>query len=149
MEFQKIKDQYEQQRKAERSKLIAYLEKHALFTNAGLTVLKGGGSGRKNYSSSGRIFPFDLSNWKWVECENAGGSFNAVISLNMLDDNLSSGNAHALYDRVGLILTYRHENNTYKTLIWMDIDLPFSDESMEKIAKLISEQFGVYNWITH
>ena len=143
MEFQKIKDQYEQQRKAERSKLIAYLEKHALFTNAGLTV------GRKNYSSSGRIFPFDLSNWKWVECENAGGSFNAVISLNMLDDDLSSGNAHALYDRVGLILTYRHENNTYKTLIWMDIDLPFSDESMEKIAKLISEQFGVYNWITH
>lgn len=55
MEFQKIKDQYEQQRKAERSKLIAYLEKHALFTNAGLTVVKGGGSGRKNYSSSGRI----------------------------------------------------------------------------------------------
>jgi len=117
MEFQKIKDQYEQQRKAERSKLIAYLEKHALFTNAGLTVLKGGGSGRKNYSSSGRIFPFNLSNWKWVECENARGSFNAVISLNMLDDDLSSGNAHALYDRVGLILTYRHENNTYKTLI--------------------------------
>ena len=149
MEFQKIKDQYEQQRKAERSKLIAYLEKHALFTNAGLTVVKGGGSGSKNYSSSGRIFPFDLSNWKWVECENAGGSFNAVISLNMLDDDLSSGNAHALYDRIGLILTYRHENNTYKTLIWTDIDLPFSDESMEKIAKLISEQFGVYNWITH
>ena len=147
MEFQKIKDQYEQQRKVERSKLIAYLEKHALFTNAGLTVVKGGGSGRKNYSS--RIFPFDLSNWKWVECENVGGSFNAVISLNMLDDDLSSGNAHALYDRVGLILTYRHENNTYKTLIWTDIDLPFSDESMEKIAKLISEQFGVYNWITH
>lgn len=149
MEFQKIKDQYEQQRKAERSKLIAYLEKHALFTNAGLTVVKGGGSGRKNHSSSGRIFPFDLSNWKWVECENAGGSFNAVISLNMLDDDLSSGNAHALYDRVGLILTYRHENNTYKTLIWTDIDLPFSDESMEKIAKLINEQFGVYNWISH
>ena len=149
MEFQKIKDQYEQQRKVERSKLIAYLEKHALFTNAGLTVVKGGGSGRKNYSSSVRIFPFDLSNWKWVECENVGGSFNAVISLNMLDDDLSSGNAHALYDRVGLILTYRHENNTYKTLIWTDIDLPFSDESMEKIAKLISEQFGVYNWITH
>ena len=48
MEFQKIKDQYEQQRKAERSKLIAYLEKHALFTNAGLTVVKGGGSGRKS-----------------------------------------------------------------------------------------------------
>lgn len=47
MEFQKIKDQYEQQRKVERSKLIAYLEKHALFTNAGLTVVKGGGSGRK------------------------------------------------------------------------------------------------------
>lgn len=149
MEFQKIKDQYEQQRKVERSKLIAYLEKHALFTNAGLTVVKGGGSGIKNYSSSGRIFPYDLRNWKWVECKNAGGSFNAVISLNMLDDDLSSGNAHALYDRVGLILTYRHENNTYKTLIWTDIDLPFSDESMEKIAKLISEQFGVYNWITH
>ena len=67
----------------------------------------------------------------------------------MPDDDLSSGNAHALYDRVGLILTYRHGDNTYKTLIWTDIDLPFSDESMEKIAKLISEQFGVYNWITH
>ena len=73
----------------------------------------------------------------------------ALISLNMLDDDLSSGNVHALYDRVGLFLTYRHGDNTYETLIWTDIDLPFSDESMEKIAKLISEQFGVYNWITH
>lgn len=149
MGFQEIKDQYEQQREAERKKLIAYLRKHALLTNAGLTVKGKGGSGRQDYSSGKRIFPFDLSNWKWVECENAGRSFNALISLNMPDDDLSSGNAHALYDRVGLILTYRHGDNTYKTLIWTDIDLPFSDESMEKIAKLISEQFGVYNWITH
>jgi len=149
MGFREIKDQYEQQREAERNKLIAYLRKHALFTNAGLTAVKGGGSGRKEYTSKGRIFPFDLSNWKWVICKNAEDSFNAVISLNMLDDDLSSGNAHALYDRVGLFLTYRHENNTYKISIWTDIDLPFSDESMEKIAKLISEQFGVYNWITH
>ena len=67
MGFQEIKDQYEQQREAERKKLIAYLRKHALLTNAGLTVKGKGGSGRQDYSSGKRIFPFDLSNWKWVE----------------------------------------------------------------------------------
>ena len=61
-----------------------------------------------------------------------------------------SGNAHALYDRIGLIVTYTTcRNNYYKTSIWTDIDLPLDEQSLEKTAGLIIEQFGIYNWIDH
>lgn len=151
MEFQEIKDAYVQQREQERKNLIAYLQRHTLFAHSGLKVVTGGrsGMGTERYSSGGHISPVDLRNWKWVECKSADENFNAVISLNMPETDLSSGNAHSLYDRIGLIVTYMRRNNYYKTSIWTDIDLPLDEQALEKIAGLIVEQFGIYNWINH
>ena len=151
MEFQEINDAYVQQREQERKNLIAYLQKHTLFSHSGLQIVtrRRSGMGAEQYSSGGHIAPFDLRNWKWVECKSADENFNAVISLNMPETDLSSGNAHSLYDRIGLIVTYTRRNNYYKTSIWTDIDLPLDEHSLEKIAGLIVEQYGIYNWINH
>ena len=149
--FQKAKDAYREQREAERQKLIAYLQKHTLFNSAGLKVVTGGasGNGSQNYTSTGRIAPCDMRNWKWVECKNRDDTFQAVISLNMPDNDLNSGNPHSLYDRVGVLLTYKRRNDSYKTSIWTDIDLPFNDESLGRIADLMIEQLGIYSWLAH
>lgn len=149
LSFSEIKEGYVQRREQERKKLIDYLRSDALFLNSGLTVGTRGGSGNRDYSSGKKISPFDLRNWKWVECKSADENFNAVISLNMPETDLSSGNAHSLYDRIGLIVTYTRRNSYYKTSIWTDIDLPLDEQSLEKIAGLIVEQFGIYNWIDH
>ena len=147
--FQQIKEQYAQQREAERKRLTAYLQKHTLFASSGLKVMAGSrsGQGNRDYSSGGRILPFDLSNWKWVECRSQDGGFSAVISLNMPDNDLNSGNPHSLYDQVGVLLTYKHGNDYYKTSIWTDIDLPLDEKAMGKLVWIIAEQFGFYKRI--
>lgn len=145
--FENAKKNYEQMREQERKKLIKHLENHKLFANSGLKVITGGrsGQGDKSYTSGGRITPFDLSNWKWAECKSLDGSFDVVVSLNMPDSDLASGNPHSLYDRVGLIITYKCENDFYKTSIWTDIDLPFNEATMDKLAKIIVTQFDFHN----
>lgn len=149
LSFSEIKEEYVQRREQARKDLIAYLQRHDKFLNSGLTVVTRGGSGNRDYSSGKKISPFDLRNWKWVECKNSDNRFHAIISLNMPETDMVSGNAHALYDRIGLIVTYTCRNNYYKTSIWTDIDLPLDEQSLEKTAGLIIEQFGIYNWIDH
>ena len=149
LSFSEIKEGYVQRREQERKDLIAYLQRHDKFLNSGLTVVTRGGSGNRNYSSGKKISPFDLRNWKWVECKNSDNNFHAIISLNMPETDMVSGNAHALYDRIGLVVTYTRRNSYYKTSIWTDIDLPLDEQSLEKIAGLIVEQFEIYNWIDH
>ena len=61
-----------------------------------------------------------------------------------------SGNAHALYDRIGLVVLYQSGTDYYKTMILTDIDLPFGDDekgekAKEKIARIVIEQFESYN----
>lgn len=145
--FRDAKKSYEQQREQERKKLIKHLEKHKLFVNSGMKVVTGGrsGQGDKNYTSGSCFAPFDLRNWKWVECKDPDGGFNAVVSLNMLDNDLDSGNPHSLYDRIGVFIAYRCGDDYYKTSIWTDIDLPFDDAAMDKLAEIVVTQFGFYN----
>lgn len=45
MEFQEIKDAYMRQREQERKNLIAYLQRHTLFSHSGLQIVTGGRSG--------------------------------------------------------------------------------------------------------
>ena len=147
--FEEAKKSYEQMREQERKKLIKYLKNHTALINSDLDVVTGGssGNGDKNYTSGGRIAPYDLSNWKWVECKNPNGGFSAVVSLNMPDNDLASGNPHSLYDRVGVAITYKCGNDYYKTSIWTDIDLPFDNASMNRLAKIIETQFNFYEEI--
>ena len=150
LSFSEIKEEYVQRREQERNDLIAYLQRHDKFLNSGLTVVTRGGSGNRNYSSGKKISPFDLRNWKWVECKNSDNNFHAIISLNMPETDMVSGNAHALYDRIGLVVTYPQGNDYYKTLILTDIDLPFGEnekgeKAKEKIARIVMEEFEIYN----
>ena len=81
--FEEAKKSYEQMREQERKKLIKYLKNHTALINSDLDVVTDGpsGNGDKNYTSGGRIAPYDLSNWKWVECKNPNGGFSAMIEL--------------------------------------------------------------------
>ncbi|MBU5435616.1 hypothetical protein [Pseudoflavonifractor sp. MSJ-37] len=150
LSFSEIKEEYVQRREQERKDLIAYLQRHDKFLNSGLTVVTRGGSGNRDYSSGKKISPFDLRNWKWVECKSPDNRFHAIISLNMPETDMVSGNAHALYDRIGLVVLYQSGKDYYKTMILTDIDLPFGEnekgeKAKEKIARIVIEQFEIYN----
>lgn len=149
--FEEARKHYEQQREQERKKLIEYLDSYAPFSDSGLIVVARGrsGNGNRNYTSGGHITPFDLTNWKWVECKYPDGEFNALVSLNMPDNDLNSGNPHSLYDRLGIIATYKAGSNYHKHSIWTDIDLPLNETAMKKIAKIIITQFDFYNKLNH
>lgn len=147
LSFRDIKEAYEQKRENERKKLIQYLkdylEAHPELSNAGLKVVRGGKSGKgdEGYTSDGNIAPFDLRNWKWVEIKNQDESFSAVVSLNMPDKDPKSGNFHALYDRIGLIIK---ENGSNKHVAHTNIDLPFDKDAMEKITRIVIERFNIF-----
>lgn len=159
LDFQDIKDAYEQKRENERIKLRDYLKVHPALKEAKLEVARSSsGKGRTDYTSGGNIAPFDLSNWKWVEVklakakkpdkdqdENQDRSFSAVISLNMFDTDPQSSNFHALYDRVGLVIEGKSGNTSLTSFVHTNIDLPLNEADMEKIAKLVIEQFKIFS----
>ena len=102
-------------------------QRHASFLKFWMTVVTRGGSGNRITVPARRYSPFDLRNWKWVECKNSDNRFHAIISLNMPETDMVSGNAHALYDRIGLVVIYQRGKDYYKTMILTDIDLPFGE----------------------
>ena len=56
----------------------------------------------------------------------------------------NSGNAHVLFDRIGLLVSFPDGQLYYETEIFTDIDLPFNDKKLEYIADLVKEQFVFY-----
>ena len=144
--FQDIKNAYEQKRENEQKKLRDYLKKHPALNKAGLRAVSG--CGKSSYTSNRQIAPFDLSNWKYVEIKDKDKRFSAVISLNMPDKDPKSGNFHALYDRVGLIIKEKDSDKHFvhaDIVIHTDIDLPFDEAAMEEIARIVIEQFNIFN----
>lgn len=148
-EFEKLKDSYEQARDTERIHLAVALAK-SLMDNTELKdklrVVYGGraGKGRVNYSSGKRIKEYDLSNWKWVEVTD-DDDFECIVSLNMPDTDPRSGNSHVLFDRVGLLVSYRiNDSYYYETAIHTNIDLPLDEADKEQIAQLVLEQYKIF-----
>lgn len=138
MEFVEVRDKYKQLREEERKALSSFLSTHKEIQAAGLRVVGGvAGRGKSKYTSGGRIAPFDLSNWKWVEVKD-GGKFSCIISLNMPEIDPKTQNIHALYDRVGLVLSpgWVYPNPA--------IDLPLEGDEKEKIAQLVLKQFRYF-----
>lgn len=60
----------------------------------------------------------------------------------MPDIDPHSGNTHFLFDRVGLLISFPNDQLYYKTEILTDIDLPFDNIKMERIATLVTQQFA-------
>lgn len=141
-----IKQKYEEQRENERKKLSDFFVTYFQGAKKELRVIRSGraGKGSGKYNSGGRIAPYDLKNWKWVEVQGINNSFNCIVSLNMLEVDPHSANPHALFDRIGLTISFERESNYYETKIFTDIELPLEDSAMERIAELISEQFAIF-----
>lgn len=142
--FKEVQEAYEDLREKERTKLLQYLKDE--LTNSKLMVVNRGwsGRGRKEYTESGNIEKYNLENWKWVEVK-CGDEFSCIISLNMPEVDPGTANVHALYDRIGIFVSYKKDSNYYKTSIYTDIDLPFETAEMESIKKIVLEQYEIKN----
>lgn len=53
--------------------------------------------------------------------------------------------AHALYDRIGLVVSDQRGKDYYKTLILTDINLLFGEKAKERIVRIVMEEFEIYN----
>lgn len=143
MTFDEVKSEYERQREEQRKLLSDFLSQHDGIKNAGLRVAKKGGKGDQGYTSGGVIAAYDLRNWKWVCVKNGDKDFDCTISLNMPNLDPGSGNFHALFDRIGMIITYHHHLDFHRNSIVTDIDLPFDNDKMDRIAQLVLEQYRI------
>ena len=147
-EFESVKRPYEQAREQERRDLAKFLDKRLgedestkekLYVNTSHRS----GMGRTIYSSGRRIKEYNLSNWKWIDI-TGDPDFECVVSLNMPDVDPRSGSVHALFDRVGLLVSYHKGEHYYETAVHTDIDLPLDDTKKEQIAGLVLEQYKIY-----
>lgn len=59
----------------------------------------------------------------------------------MIDVDQTSRNFHALYDRIGLIIS---SDTPYTKQICTNIDLPLVDETKEKILNLVIYEYDLY-----
>lgn len=150
IDLETAKSDYQQAREQERRDLADFLaeklgEVKRVKDKLCVIASPRSGKGRGNYTSGGRIKAYDLSNWKWVEVTD-DGYFDCIVSLNMPDTDPRSGNSHALFDRVGLLVSYYYRDSlyAYETAIHTNIDLPLTKEKMEQIAQLVLEQYDIY-----
>lgn len=132
MEFNKIKTEYENSREKERIRIRDHL------ANRGFKVSMSprAGKGLANYTSSGRIRPYDLRNWKYITAAKDGRE--VFVSLQSFDKDRASHNRHVLYDRIG-IYAYESYNaeDTYAGMITTDIDLPMDESKFAELDTLI------------
>lgn len=135
MEFNEIKSEYvkcrEQERQAIRDHLI----------DRGFIVSKSSraGKGVINYTSSGRIKPYDLSNWKYIIAAKDGKK-KLFLSLQAFDQDKHSHNHHDLCDRIGLYAyeTYNAED-AFNKMITTNIDLPMDEAKFAELDALIDK----------
>lgn len=100
------------------------------------------GRGAYNYTNHGTIPKYNLSNWKWVTVMSDDKDFDCTISLNMVDMDKVTGNFHALYDRIGFIISSKKYSYTKK--ICTSIDLPLENKDMERIYEKVIEEYKQY-----
>ena len=134
MKFNKIKTEYENCREMERRAIRDHL------VDRGFKVAKSSraGKGLINYTSSGRIKPYDLSNWKFITAEKYG--IKIFISLQAFDQDKHSRNYHVLYDRLG-VYAYEVYNpeEAFSKMITTNIDLPMDAAKFAELDALIDK----------
>ena len=135
-DFDAARDAYRQARNDQRLLIVDALK------SAGFTVKTRGNAGRglTKYSSGGRLAPpFDLSGWMWVAGERA--EVFLTVSLQVLDQDPSSLNVHALMDRI-VVHVFRagdEIDNTDPLLerATTDLQLPLNTAEIETLLALI------------
>lgn len=95
------------------------------------------GKGLEKYTSSGRISPFNLRNWKWVIASSKNGK-KLFISLQAFDQDPNSHNHHVLYDRLGLYVFDNYDaEDAFKKMLTTNIDLPMDASKFSELDALI------------
>ncbi len=137
--FVKVKKDYEKCRAVQRIIIMDYLEK-----KAGFNIVRGGGKGRTDYgirkTSPGFSVKYDLTNWKYIDCEKAGEKL--LISLQTFDRNPGNNDYHVLMDRIGI---YIYAQGSHKTsdaierMLATNIDLPMDETKLETLTRLLNK----------
>ncbi|MDR2672265.1 MAG: hypothetical protein LBC35_03045 [Coriobacteriales bacterium] len=87
------------------------------------------GRGLANYTSGGRMEPFDLSNWMWVNVRRDGCNYS--VSLNADEIDPDTGHGHVLFDRLALS---NYDTGDY---VISNIDLPLDDDKLEELVDVL------------
>lgn len=150
MPLKQVREAYNILREKERQELVDYFKGLSWIVGSKSpgpkVVLGNSGKGLPDYTSKGKIVAYDLTNWKWVEIRTgkAVTDFDCVISLNMIETDPDTWNAHALIDRVGLYIGYRVGSFYYKLEIYTPFQLPLTSTERGKIARMVKEQYDIY-----
>lgn len=144
MTFEEVKNLYTEMRDKERKKLVTFLKEN------GFEVVDGprAGRGRTDYTAKHTfVEPYDLSNWKYVECYKDG--YEYFLSLQAFDTDPGSQNHHVLMDRIGLYkyigVSLADRKNKYvakdafETMKISDVDLPLNEEKLKKLLQFMEQ----------
>jgi len=136
MGFNEVRKQYFEAREQEWLKLRDYLTNNLDVYDAQIPKQKGFGC--KKYTSQGMLnTPYDLTNWRWVEIKT--DAITIFVSFQPFDEDVNSGNKHALFDRIG-ISWYKGKDDAQtisNNMIITDVELPLSEEKLERIHSVI------------
>ncbi len=133
MTFKEAQENYRNAREHERRKVILKL------LDKGYNASCRGGRGIKTYTSGGRIEPYDLRNFMWIEAKK--GCYTYFISLNPFDTDPVSNSRHFLPDRLG-ICKYEGAYNAdyvYHNMKVTDIDLPLYDKELDQLIRELED----------
>ncbi len=136
MTFIEVKNQYEKLREKERMAIRDHL------ANMGFKVSMNhkAGKGLDNYTSSKRIKPYNLKNWKYICATTKDGKKNIFVSLQAFDHDLCSHNCHVLYDRIGLYAYEKYNaDEVVNKMLTTNIDLPMNDAKLAELDALIDK----------
>ena len=131
LEFEGVRQRYAELRREQRKLIRKYLH------SCGFDV--SGTQGIGNYTCGGEFkVPYDLSNWQWLYVKENGKKV-MMISLQTFDQDKNSKNYHVLMDRLGIFVYGDADTpkESYREMKQTDIDLPMTEEKLERLAELV------------
>ena len=139
LEFEEVRQRYAELRREQKKLIREYLN------SKGFDVSCAQGIG--DYTCGGKFkVPYDLSNWQWLYVKENGKKV-MMISLQTFDQDKNSKNYHVLMDRLGIFVYGDAETpkESYHEMKQTDIDLPMTEEKLERLAELVKINMSFAN----
>lgn len=136
MEFQKIKEEYNNARTLERNKISKFFREQKVFEMENPSAR----SGVKKYTSGGRFTEeYDLSNWKWVCVKRNNVHF--FISLQTFERDPNTGNMHVLMDRIGIYCYVGNYSpvDAQTKMYATNIELPMNKDKLTELHSILKD----------
>ena len=143
LEFEEVRQRYAELRREQKKLIREYLH------SRGFDISCAQGIG--DYTCGGEFkVPYDLSNWQWLYVKENGKKV-MMISLQTFDQDKNSKNYHVLMDRLGIFVYGDAETpkESYREMKQTDIDLPMTEEKLERLAELVKANMPFDNQKPH